>query len=453
MNATKKCSFILYALLLFLLANCGGKKTLQGVFQKQTPYQRYAAKLKQADLDKTALGEAWLQAGQKALTDSITITLPFKETGYFAADNPKALSYRIAAQRGERIVISLEVKARETMQLFIDLFEAPGSPTEEPDLVASADTTGIFLSYEVEDDLPHIVRVQPELLRSGQYTITIQAEPTLAFPVPGKTSRNIDSVWGDPRDGGARRHEGVDIFAKRGTPALAAAPGIVTRVSITPIGGKVVWVSDLHRGQNLYYAHLDSQLVQPGQRVQVGDTLGLIGNTGNAITTKPHLHFGIYRSGHGATNPYPYLREETAPVPPIKVAANVLGNWVRVSAQTAHVRLQPSTGSAIYHTLPRNTPLLVTGATADWYKVLLPNNSEAYIAARLVEAVTRPVTYVQLPVETALLEAAHPGAAAKESIAAGNKVAVLGTYSQYELVRNEAGEVGWIDAPKAAEAR
>ncbi|WP_347156746.1 M23 family metallopeptidase [Pontibacter chitinilyticus] len=452
MKSIKSSSFILY-ILLMLLTNCGGKKTLRGVFQKQTPYERYAAKLKQAELDKTALGQAWLEAGQKALTDSLTVTMPFKETGYFSSDKPKALGYRVEAKRGQRIVINLEMKARETVQVFMDMFEAPESPADAPEHVAAADTSATTLIYDVEDDRLHIVRVQPELLRSGQYTVTIKAEPTLAFPVPGKSSRNIASVWGDPRDGGTRRHEGVDIFAKRGTPALAASAGIITRVNKTPIGGKVVWLSDANHRQSLYYAHLDSQLVAPGQRVAVGDTLGLIGNTGNAITTNPHLHFGVYRFGTGATNPYPYLHAPQEQVPTLKVNAANIGNWVRVTAKAAAVHLTPSAKATAYRTLPRYTPLQVTGATASWYRVQLPNGSEAYIASTIVEAAAKPVKYVQLVSKTDLLDDAYPDAPAKDSVAAGSKVAVLGTYSQYNLVRNGDGVIGWIDVAATFSAR
>src|SRR5690606_6321435 len=132
-------------------------------------------------------------------------------------------------------------------------------------------------------------------LRAGRVTVTLAAEPALAFPVEGRGTGAVGSFFGADRDGGARSHHGVDIFAPRGTPVLAAAEGTVSRVRETPRGGKVVWLRDEARGQNLYYAHLDSQLVAGGERVRVGDTLGLVGNTGNARTTPPHLHFGIYR--------------------------------------------------------------------------------------------------------------------------------------------------------------
>jgi murein DD-endopeptidase MepM/ murein hydrolase activator NlpD len=73
------------------------------------------------------------------------------------------------------------------------------------------------------------------------------------------------------------------------------------------------------RDINLYYAHLDKQLVHAGQLVKKGDTLGLIGNTGNAKHTPSHLHFGIY-GDHGAIDPWPFVNqsEKSAPIPATK---------------------------------------------------------------------------------------------------------------------------------------
>jgi len=441
-----------FLFLALLVAGCSGKQTLRGVFKNQTPYEQYAAKLKDAKLDETALGQDWLQAGTQALQDSITVSLPFRETGYFAADVPKALGYRFDARRGERIVVNLEMKAREQLQVFIDLFTAPLTQSDQPAHLAAADSSHT-LAYEVEEDQPHILRLQPELLRSGQYTLTIQTEPTLAFPVEGKSSRHITSSWGAARDGGRRSHEGIDIFARRGTPVLAATAGLVSRVHTTPRGGKVIWLTDLNRRQSLYYAHLDSQLVTEGQRVQPGDTIGLVGNTGNAIGTGPHLHFGIYRFGRGPTDPHPYVYRPRATLPAIKVDVAKLGTWVRVTPKAANVRLQPSTKSPVYRRLPRHTPLHITGGTSAWYRVALPSGREAYIAASLVEAASRPVKYEQLAADAALLEAAHPLAPAKEHLRAGSSVAVLGSYNSFRFVRNVAGQTGWIQTKPTLSAR
>ena len=116
----------------------------------------------------------------------------------------------------------------------------------------------------------------------------------LAFPVDGVDGSAIWSGFGAERDGGRRAHRGVDIFAPRGTPVLAATDGWVTRVETTRVGGNVVWMQPLFGNMRVYYAHLHEQWVEPGDFVLAGQPLGAVGNTGNAITTPPHLHFGVY---------------------------------------------------------------------------------------------------------------------------------------------------------------
>ncbi|WP_461490098.1 peptidoglycan DD-metalloendopeptidase family protein [Pontibacter sp. HJ8] len=448
MNIRKSGYYQLVAFILAvaLLSGCGSRETLRGVFKKETPYERYASSLKSAKLDETAIGQDWLAAGELSLQNTHPVTLPFKETGYFPADKPKALGYQVEAKRGEKIVVNLEMKARQNIRVFMDLFETSVDLAHTPKRVAYADSTSTTLSYVVEEDLPYIVRVQPELLRSGQYTITIQAQPTLVFPIPGKNSRHIASIWGDPRDAGARLHEGIDIFAPRGTPVIASVEGTVSRVGESPKGGKVVWLSDMNHGQNLYYAHLDQQLVTAGQRVAVGDTLGLVGNTGNAKGTGPHLHFGIYRYGRGATNPYPYLHASALPVPTVKVDATHIGNWVRVASKMANLRVQPSPKSAVYKTLKRYTPLLVTGGADNWYRVRLPDNSEAYVLSTLVEGISKPITIKKLKQDLPLLDDADPQASPMDSLPSGTAIPVVATYGAYLLVRQQDGRLGWIQA-------
>ncbi len=94
-------------------------------------------------------------------------------------------------------------------------------------------------------------------------------------------------------DGGNRNHEGVDIFAAKGTPVVAVANGFVTRTGNQGLGGKQVWLRDSSSGNAYYYAHLDSILTESGKQVRINDTLGFVGNTGNAAGGSPHLHFGI----------------------------------------------------------------------------------------------------------------------------------------------------------------
>jgi murein DD-endopeptidase MepM/ murein hydrolase activator NlpD len=136
-----------------------------------------------------------------------------------------------------------------------------------------------------------------------------RASPPTSLPVPvqGVRARQIADTFGAPR-GRDRTHQGVDIFAKRGTPITSATRGVVVSVRDGGLGGKQVWVLGPGRERH-YYAHLDDWAadLSTGQVVHAGDVLGFVGTTGNAQGTPPHLHYGI--SGmDGAYDPLPLFR-------------------------------------------------------------------------------------------------------------------------------------------------
>ena len=145
-------------------------------------------------------------------------------------------------------------------------------------------------------------------LRAALYALRLSLMPApsvLPVPVAGVKPRDLRDTWGGPRSEG-RHHEGIDIFAARGTPVVSSTEGVVLRVGTNRLGGQVVWVLG-PGGQRHYYAHLDRYGdVRAGTRVAPGTVLGYVGNTGNAARTPSHLHYGIYLPG-GATNPYPLL--------------------------------------------------------------------------------------------------------------------------------------------------
>ena len=147
-----------------------------------------------------------------------------------------------------------------------------------------------------------MVRAALETFRLSRMPVPLE----LPVPVQGVQAARIADTWGGARSGG-RRHQGVDIFAARGTPVLSATRGLVARIGDHGIGGKHVWVLG-PGGERHYYAHLDEWA--PGlhawQVVRAGEPLGAVGTTGNARGTPPHLHYGIYASG-GAVNPHPRL--------------------------------------------------------------------------------------------------------------------------------------------------
>jgi len=140
---------------------------------------------------------------------------------------------------------------------------------------------------------------------------------TLMFPVPGVDSTRLDDSFDDPRDGGGRRHNAIDIMAPRGTPVLSVQDGRILRLSKNAKGGNSIYATDLEGQFVYYYAHLDRYHpnVYNGKPLVRGDTIGFVGTTGNAPATTPHLHFQVMRmpSDHkfwdgDPINPYPLLR-------------------------------------------------------------------------------------------------------------------------------------------------
>ena len=137
----------------------------------------------------------------------------------------------------------------------------------------------------------------PNFLAEGQ-VLTIPA--AWDCPVAGASFVN-DYGYVRP-DGG--RHEGIDLFAPKGTPIVAPVGGTVERYP-NPSGGQAV---QLHGrdGNRYYFAHLD-RYGEAGS-VSRGSVIGYVGNSGDARATSPHLHFEIHPGGGSATtSPYPAL--------------------------------------------------------------------------------------------------------------------------------------------------
>ena len=408
-------------------------------------HERYAESLTRAGLEKTALGRDWLAAAASSIRKPLAVTLPFRETGYFAASEARAVAYAVTLRDGQRVAATVEVSGTP-LAIFLDLFRQTGDTARPLDLVASVDTSltpaGARLVHEARRDGVYVLRVQPELLRSGAFTLVVSTEPSLAFPVAGRDSRAVKSFFGAERDAGAREHHGIDIFAPRGTPALAAARGVVRSISPNNLGGNVVWLSDVDRGQTLYYAHLDRHNVVAGQRVEIGDTLGFVGNTGNARTTPPHLHFGVYRRGQGPLDPYPFVYRSTARPAPVTADTAELGRLGRSRTRIA-IAASPVVRAETVTTVAAATPLQVDGATASWFRVRLPDGATGYVPARLVESIARPVRRTDVAAGTPLRD--RPSAdAAVIATAQGGPLPVIGVFADYALVETGEGQTAWV---------
>ena len=126
------------------------------------------------------------------------------------------------------------------------------------------------------------------------------------FPVAGEYSYFDD--YGAPR--GQGRHQGIDIMADRGTPLVAVDDGSISKMTRTEsgLGGIYIWLRRAD-GVQYYYAHMDSiaEGLAVGSRISVGQVVGAIGNTGDARSASPHVHFEI-RNAWTPINPYPHLQ-------------------------------------------------------------------------------------------------------------------------------------------------
>lgn len=407
--------------------SCNNKLS-RTIFKPATPHEGYAEQLKNAGLKESALYRLWMESAARSLSQPVKISVPYAEKGFFSSEQPEAVGLLFEARHGEQLNVSLRFQSVDSVRLFMDLFEYPADTTAGPKHLVSAKNGDSTLTYTIDEEGRFLLRLQPELLATVSYNLQLTAGPSLEHPVAKGTKNNIGSFWGVDRDAGQRRHEGVDIFAARSTPAVASADGVVTRVGTNNLGGKVVFLRPEGRSINLYYAHLDSQLVVSGQQVKIGDTIGLIGNTGNAITTAPHLHFGIY-TNRGAVDPLPFIRPGKST--PAKIVANTnrLGDTMRVSTKQA--------------ALLRHTPVRLEAATQNGYRVILPNRQKTFVLQNALQPISTAIRTLRMDSASVLYTTPHPMSAQLHPTPKGGGVKVIGEYQGYYLIEQEKNR-GWI---------
>jgi murein DD-endopeptidase MepM/ murein hydrolase activator NlpD len=114
------------------------------------------------------------------------------------------------------------------------------------------------------------------------------ARPKFVMPIDGaRLTSCFCSRWGT-------FHWGIDLAAPMRTPEYAAGDGVVLRAGAASGFGLAVYI--LHdNGDVTVYGHMDSILVEPGQYVEAGETIALLGNRGQS--TGPHLHFEVHQGG------------------------------------------------------------------------------------------------------------------------------------------------------------
>jgi murein DD-endopeptidase MepM/ murein hydrolase activator NlpD len=346
------------------------------------------------------------------------------------------VAYKIELRRGRRLVIDVTFESAEPARLFVDLFQLREG--DEPRRVAGLETGATSFDHDVRRDGEYVLRLQPELLRGGRFTVTQRSLASLASPIKGFQVSHVRSGFGAPRDGGAREHHGVDIFMPRGTPVLASVDGIA-RTDESERGGRVIWLRDARTGRNVYYAHLNEWAVSSGTAVRTGDVIGYVGNTGNARTTPPHLHFGVY--DRGPADPVPFLQRDDPAARPIVPPVERLGEWMRVVASSAPLATHGVAEPSATTPLPRGSVVRVVAATGSHYRVEVPDGRTGLVRASLLvsTAIPQSVALLTGPV----LEAPNPAAPVVDVVPAAQAVPVLGHFGDFALVRLAGDRFGW----------
>ena len=440
MRSFSERPFAALLLLPVLLAlSCGVEDRISDLLHSDSPYEEYLARLRQSGLDQTALGRDWVRAGEAALAAAAAASTPFQETGYFPPDTPGAVAWRLELRRGRTLSIELRFDAARPARVFLDLFSV--RDTNPPSRVASLKEDSTALRYSVRRDGVYILRLQPELLRGGRWTLVQRTEASLGFPVPGFDVKAVKSRFGVDRDAGRRRHHGLDIFAPRGTAVVALVDGYA-RPGTNPLGGNVVWLTDGRR--NLYYAHLDRWALEGDAQVRVGDTLGYIGNTGNARTTPPHLHFGIY--DNGPVDPFPFLAPDDSSPPAPSRPPDEWNRWVRVTAREAVLRSGAGRDADTLLRLERGGLARVIAASHRAFRVRLPDESTGYLDPQTVTTVSGPLLRTRLDSGTVLREFPGDRAPAVERVTGAVMGDVLGRFGEFALVRVPEAGTGWVAA-------
>ena len=406
-----------------------------------SPHDSYYSALLRENLKATA--ERWMMEAEESLAAPLRISLPYSERRLLEADYLQPITFAFDLKMDELVQVNIFPSINTRAEVFVDVFYVKDAATE-PKRIASMAVKEQQLKIGAEHTGQYLVRIQPSHAAQGLMDITITSPLRYGFPVDTESENAVQSFFGGDRDGGARRHEGIDIFAPRGTPVIAAEAGRVARVGETPRGGKHVWV----RGDNrsFYYAHLDSIAVSPGDRVRRGDVLGTVGNTGNAVTTSPHLHFGIYKFVRGAVDPLPLVGRKKSVntyAPPL---VELAPRWLSINTKEVNLRSGPSLKTSIVASLLRAELVQVDSVAGDWLRVTTGKGTKGYIARRLTETpsesmLTLTENYVafSLPDDTAPVVG---------NFSAGDKLPTLGQFGSFAWVQMPGGVYAWAKVAK-----
>lgn len=168
------------------------------------------------------------------------------------------------------------------------------SPTVATSPSQSSDVAEVI---DVDNNIVDLIKLQADDYSNLIAEIENSLEYLDAKPDFVPTKGRITSPFGmrnDPITNARTMHLGIDIATSLGDPLYAAGNGIVTFSGYNGSYGKIIIISHGY-GYKTVYAHNNSNYVKVGQRVEKGEQIGEIGNSGK--TTGPHVHFEVHLNG------------------------------------------------------------------------------------------------------------------------------------------------------------
>ena len=177
----------------------------------------------------------------------------------------------------------------------------PGTATLEGNPLYELDPELGQKAFEASSDVETMLRRAAVLKTSWSEAVDslsvrhalLRATPSIV-PTRGYVTSGFSTSRMHPILHRARPHEGLDIVAPRGTPITASAHGVVTRAGRNGGYGLVVEI-DHGYGVKTRYAHMSAIEARVGQRVERGEQIGRVGNTG--LSSAPHLHYEVLVNG------------------------------------------------------------------------------------------------------------------------------------------------------------
>ena len=214
-----------------------------------------------------------------------------------ALQNELEITYKYYEIASNNEVIE-NVKDEETAEKLVN--EIKELSNNEVELTINEKTTKALEEIQIDDlEVAKENTVEKLNIDTTESIADINGIKVATLPVTG----TISSRYGVSSKIRVSTHTGLDIAATTGTPIKVVADGTVTFAAYSGSYGYLVKV-DHGNGVETWYGHTSKMLVKEGQAVKAGDTIALVGSTGNS--TGPHLHFEVRINGEHV-NPQKYL--------------------------------------------------------------------------------------------------------------------------------------------------